>query len=101
MEAVYARPLLCRLCRYPAPDGSVRVSKIDREKLQRWCLRLLDTELDEVGLDNAVFCDFCLWDAVYVYIETYFFSDFIFANYSLDWRVKILTEKTGGQISRR
>jgi hypothetical protein len=64
MEASYVRPLLCRLCKYPAVNGGVRVSEMDTAKLQLWCLRMMETELDEEGLEDAVFCDFCFWEAV-------------------------------------
>jgi hypothetical protein len=39
------------------------VSKVDRKKLSGWCLQMLETELREEGLQEAVFCDFCVADA--------------------------------------
>jgi hypothetical protein len=63
MEGNYSRPVLCRLCGCPAVDGGVRVSELDADKLRRWCLRMMDTELDQEGLQDARFCDFCLDDA--------------------------------------
>jgi hypothetical protein len=61
--AVYARPKICRLCGFPAADGSVRVSELDRDKLSEWCLQMMGTDLDEKGLETAVFCAVCVMDA--------------------------------------
>jgi hypothetical protein len=67
------RPLLCRLCGFPAADGGVRVSELNGEKLYEWSLLLLDTLLDPRTLEEAVFCQFCVSDARYFICEFYYF----------------------------
>jgi hypothetical protein len=57
------RPKICRLCDFPASDGSVRVSELDRDMLSGWCMKMMGTDLDDEGLDKAIFCSFCVMDA--------------------------------------
>jgi hypothetical protein len=59
----YKRPLLCRFCSYPVTDDGARVTELDQDKLSKWCLKMMDTELAKEGLGEAVFCCYCVTDA--------------------------------------
>jgi len=61
MEKVFVRSHLCRLCECPVADGGVRVSEVDRDKLSEWWVYHLDTQLDDVNLENKWICQFCKW----------------------------------------
>jgi hypothetical protein len=81
-DAGYNRPKICRLCGFPAANGSVQVSELDRDKLSKWCLLKLGTNLDDGSLVEANFCSICVMDARYVFATlfnadgSFFFNDF-------------------------
>ncbi|XP_065346537.1 zinc finger protein 431-like [Cloeon dipterum] len=59
---------LCRLCECPTSDGHVLASQVDRFKLRKWAMKVLElTATDEnlpmlIGEDHLI-CYFCIWKA--------------------------------------
>ncbi|XP_065344828.1 oocyte zinc finger protein XlCOF6-like [Cloeon dipterum] len=59
---------LCRLCDCPTSDGYVLASQVDRFKLRRWAMKVLDMPATDgnlpmlIGEDHLI-CYFCLWKA--------------------------------------
>ncbi|XP_065346058.1 zinc finger protein 91-like [Cloeon dipterum] len=59
---------LCRLCECPTSDGHVLASKVDRFKLRKWAMEVMnlteeDENLPEVVEEDALICYFCIWQA--------------------------------------
>jgi hypothetical protein len=61
--AEYSRPQNCHFCDFPAAEGRVRLSEVDRDKLSKWFTLKLGAEPDETEYEEAVFCVFCVLDA--------------------------------------
>ncbi|XP_065345460.1 zinc finger protein 23-like [Cloeon dipterum] len=59
---------LCRLCECPTSDGHVLASQVDRFKLRKWAMKIMnltenDENLPEVVGEDALICYFCIWQA--------------------------------------
>ncbi|XP_065345458.1 zinc finger protein 845-like [Cloeon dipterum] len=59
---------LCRLCECPTSDGYVLASQVDRFKLRKWAMKVMnltedDENLPEVVEEDALICYFCIWQA--------------------------------------
>ncbi|CAB3379119.1 Hypothetical predicted protein [Cloeon dipterum] len=59
---------LCRLCECPTSDGHVLASQVDRFKLRKWAMKVMnlterDENLPEVVGEDALICYFCIWQA--------------------------------------
>ncbi|CAB3379117.1 Hypothetical predicted protein [Cloeon dipterum] len=59
---------LCRLCECPTSDGHVLASQVDRFKLRKWAMEVMnlteeDENLPEVVEEDALICYFCIWQA--------------------------------------
>ncbi|CAB3377017.1 Hypothetical predicted protein [Cloeon dipterum] len=59
---------LCRLCECPTSDGHVLASQVDRLKLRKWAMQIMnltegDENLPEVVEKDALICYFCIWQA--------------------------------------
>ncbi|CAB3379118.1 Hypothetical predicted protein [Cloeon dipterum] len=59
---------LCRLCECPTSDGHVLASQVDRLKLRKWAMKVMnlteeDENLPEVVGEDALICYFCIWQA--------------------------------------
>ncbi|XP_065349900.1 zinc finger protein 354C-like [Cloeon dipterum] len=59
---------LCRVCECPTSDGHVLASHVDRFKLRKWAMRIMnlteeDENLPEVVEKDALICYFCIWQA--------------------------------------
>ncbi|XP_065346188.1 zinc finger protein 54-like [Cloeon dipterum] len=59
---------LCRLCECPTSDGHVLASQVDRIKLRKWAMKVMnlteeDENLPEVVGEDALICYFCIWQA--------------------------------------
>ncbi|XP_065346187.1 oocyte zinc finger protein XlCOF7.1-like [Cloeon dipterum] len=59
---------LCRLCECPTSDGHVLASQVDRIKLRKWAMKVMnltegDENLPEVVEEDALICYFCIWQA--------------------------------------
>ncbi|CAB3378710.1 Hypothetical predicted protein [Cloeon dipterum] len=59
---------LCRLCECPTSDGHVLASQVDRSKLRKWAMKVMnlterDENLPEVVEKVALICYFCIWQA--------------------------------------
>ncbi|CAB3379116.1 Hypothetical predicted protein [Cloeon dipterum] len=57
---------LCRLCECPTSDGHILASQVDRIKLRKWAMEVLnqteeDENLPEVVEEDALICYFCIW----------------------------------------
>ncbi|XP_065345456.1 zinc finger protein 25-like isoform X2 [Cloeon dipterum] len=59
---------LCRLCECPTSDGHVLASQVDRFKLRKWAMEVMnlteeDENLPDVVEEDALICYFCIWQA--------------------------------------
>ncbi|XP_065351322.1 zinc finger protein 490-like [Cloeon dipterum] len=59
---------LCRLCECPTSDGHVHASQVDRFKLRKWAMEVMnlteeDKNLPDVVEEDALICYFCIWQA--------------------------------------
>ncbi|XP_065345428.1 uncharacterized protein LOC135942982 [Cloeon dipterum] len=59
---------LCRLCECPTSDGHVLASQVDRFKLRKWAMKVMnlteeDENLPDVVEEDALICYFCIWQA--------------------------------------
>ncbi|XP_065346057.1 zinc finger protein 808-like isoform X3 [Cloeon dipterum] len=59
---------LCRLCECPTSDGHVLASQVDRIKLRKWAMEVMnltegDENLPEVVGEDDLICYFCIWQA--------------------------------------
>ncbi|XP_065345453.1 zinc finger protein 11-like [Cloeon dipterum] len=59
---------LCRLCECPTSDGHVLASQVDRLKLRKWAMEVMnlteeDENLPDVVEEDALICYFCIWQA--------------------------------------
>ncbi|XP_065349971.1 zinc finger protein 600-like [Cloeon dipterum] len=59
---------LCRLCECPTSDGHVLASQVDRFKLRKWAMKIMnlmeeDENLPDVVEEDALICYFCIWQA--------------------------------------
>ncbi|XP_065345390.1 zinc finger protein OZF-like [Cloeon dipterum] len=59
---------LCRLCECPTSDGHVLASQVDRFKLRKWAMKVMnlteeDENLPEVVGEEDLICYFCIWQA--------------------------------------
>ncbi|XP_065346183.1 oocyte zinc finger protein XlCOF6-like isoform X2 [Cloeon dipterum] len=59
---------LCRLCECPTSDGHVLAWQVDRLKLRKWAMKVMnlteeDENLPEVVEEDALICYFCIWHA--------------------------------------
>ncbi|XP_065345454.1 transcription factor E4F1-like [Cloeon dipterum] len=59
---------LCRLCECPTSDGHVLASQVDRFKLRKWAMEVMnlteeDENLPEMVEEDALICYFCIWQA--------------------------------------
>ncbi|CAB3375096.1 Hypothetical predicted protein [Cloeon dipterum] len=59
---------LCRLCECPTSDGHVLASQVDRFKLRKWAMKIMnlterDENLPEVVKEDDLICYFCIWQA--------------------------------------
>ncbi|XP_065346056.1 zinc finger protein 11-like isoform X2 [Cloeon dipterum] len=59
---------LCRLCECPTSDGYVLASQVDRFKLRKWAMEVMnlteeDENLPDVVEEDALICYFCIWQA--------------------------------------
>ncbi|XP_065346477.1 zinc finger protein 271-like [Cloeon dipterum] len=59
---------LCKLCECPTSDGHVLASQVDRLKLRKWAMEVMnlteeDENLPEVVEEDALICYFCIWHA--------------------------------------
>ncbi|XP_065345315.1 zinc finger protein 25-like [Cloeon dipterum] len=59
---------LCRLCECPTSDGHVLASQVDRFKLRKWAMKVMnlteeDENLPDVVGEDALICYFCIWQA--------------------------------------
>ncbi|XP_065346538.1 zinc finger protein PLAG1-like [Cloeon dipterum] len=59
---------LCRLCECPTSDGHVLASQVDRFKLRKWAMKVLnlteeDENLPDVVEEDSLICYFCMWHA--------------------------------------
>ncbi|XP_065346815.1 zinc finger protein 354C-like [Cloeon dipterum] len=59
---------LCRLCECPTSDGHVLASQVDRMKLRKWAMEVMnlteeDENLPDVVEEDALICFFCIWQA--------------------------------------
>ncbi|XP_065346054.1 oocyte zinc finger protein XlCOF6-like [Cloeon dipterum] len=59
---------LCRLCECPTSDGHVLASQVDRWKLRKWAMEVMnlteeDENLPDVVGEDALICYFCIWQA--------------------------------------
>ncbi|XP_065345418.1 uncharacterized protein LOC135942974 [Cloeon dipterum] len=59
---------LCRLCECPTSDGHVLASQVDRFKLRKWAMQVMnlteeDENLPDVVEEDALICYFCIWQA--------------------------------------
>ncbi|XP_065346189.1 uncharacterized protein LOC135943545 [Cloeon dipterum] len=60
--------LLCRLCECPTSDGHVLASQVDRFKLRKWAMEVMnlteeDENLPDVVEEDSLICYFCIWQA--------------------------------------
>ncbi|XP_065345452.1 oocyte zinc finger protein XlCOF6-like isoform X2 [Cloeon dipterum] len=59
---------LCRLCECPTSDGHVLAWQVDRFKLRKWAMKIMnlteeDENLPDVVGEDALICYFCIWQA--------------------------------------